>query len=189
MARRCSYRDEEGRCYRNGSGNPPLCRAHAIAVVAENEIGEEFPEWMQWGIEFIDRRVSQSNDPVVVNIRERLGSLLTDMAGGSVAERIASEAEARARSRYARQREAASGYAQSPPPPNPPHSPPPPPPEPESREDPRVVLGFAPDLKLTRAMVKERQRELAKYYHPDKNGNNAGMQRINEAVSRLLAEL
>ena len=54
-------------------------------------------------------------------------------------------------------------------PPRPRAAPPPAPP----KEDPRDVLGFAPGTKLTRAIVKERQRTLAKLWHPDHGGTDA----------------
>lgn len=63
---------------------------------------------------------------------------------------------------------------------------PPPPPAPE---DPRDVLGFSADISLTRAMVKERQRELAKLMHPDRGGSTKALQRLNAAAQILLAGL
>ncbi len=67
-------------------------------------------------------------------------------------------------------------------------SPPPPPPEP-TPENPRDVLGFGPGVKLTRAMVKERQRELAKLMHPDRGGSTKALQRLNGAATELLKGL
>lgn len=64
-----------------------------------------------------------------------------------------------------------------------------PPPKAEPEEDPRVVLGFAADARLTPAMVKERKRELAKLFHPDKHGSAAAMQRVNAAADLLLKNL
>jgi len=65
----------------------------------------------------------------------------------------------------------------------------PPPPAPAPKEDPRDVLGFGPDAKLTRAMVKERQRELAKLMHPDRGGSTKALQRLNAAAQALLQDL
>jgi curved DNA-binding protein CbpA len=57
--------------------------------------------------------------------------------------------------------------------------------EPDARE----VLGFAPGAKLTRELVKARQRELAKLWHPDRGGSTAATQRLNVAAKKLLDSL
>lgn len=67
-------------------------------------------------------------------------------------------------------------------------SPPRPPPE-VAKENPRDILGFGPEVKLTRAMVKERQRALAKLWHSDKGGSDKAMKRLNGAVQELLKGL
>jgi hypothetical protein len=68
-------------------------------------------------------------------------------------------------------------------------SPPRPPPPPAPVESPLDVLGFGPSVKLTRALVKERQRELAKLFHPDRQGSTKALQRINGAAQALLRDL
>jgi hypothetical protein len=57
------------------------------------------------------------------------------------------------------------------------------------KPDPRVVLGFPPSLALTRQIIKERQRQLSQFFHPDRGGNKKTMQRINTAADELLAAL
>lgn len=60
----------------------------------------------------------------------------------------------------------------------------------ESKEDPRLVLGFEKDQELTAADVKARKRALAMIYHPDKAGGSArAMKRVNDAADRLLNSL
>lgn len=54
------------------------------------------------------------------------------------------------------------------------------------REDPRVVMGFAPDLKLTPELVKKRRKELARLFHTDKGGSMEAMKRLNIAAEALL---
>jgi hypothetical protein len=57
-------------------------------------------------------------------------------------------------------------------------------------EDPRVVLGFEPGETLTAARVKERKRQLAALFHPDKAGGSiSAMKRVNEAADALLKSL
>lgn len=62
-------------------------------------------------------------------------------------------------------------------------------PAPEQKEDPRMVLGFAPDEILTVEAVKKRRKEFAKIMHSDKGGNDASMARINAAADELLKGL
>lgn len=58
------------------------------------------------------------------------------------------------------------------------------------REDPRVVLGFKPDEKITADQVRDRKRDLAKKHHPDLPGGSVEkMAKINAAADELLASL
>jgi len=56
-------------------------------------------------------------------------------------------------------------------------------------EDPREILGFEPGVRLTREMVKIRQRKMMTVLHPDAGGSSRAAQRVNEAAKRLLATL
>ena len=60
---------------------------------------------------------------------------------------------------------------------------------PPVQEDPRVILGFGPEQKLTIQIVKDRKRKLAEMYHPDKGGSPEAMQRVNVAADVLIAAL
>lgn len=53
----------------------------------------------------------------------------------------------------------------------------------------RKILGFGEREALTKEKIKQRQREFAKILHPDKGGNNEGMQRVNAAAADLLKNL
>jgi len=56
-------------------------------------------------------------------------------------------------------------------------------------EDPRSVLGIQSGMPLTAQLVKRHQRALAAIHHPDvQGGSKAAMQRINAAVTALLAQ-
>lgn len=63
------------------------------------------------------------------------------------------------------------------------------PPPPPVQDDPRVVLGFGPGVKLTKALVKERQRALASLMHSDVGGSDEAMKKINVAAKKLLESL
>lgn len=68
-------------------------------------------------------------------------------------------------------------------------APPPRPPEAPKHDNPRTVLGFRDDEKLTKKSVKDRQRALAELFHPDKGGSVEAMQRVNAAAQLLLKEI
>lgn len=57
----------------------------------------------------------------------------------------------------------------------------------------RVVMRFGPVEQLTAEGIKERRRELAREYHPDRAGGaaaaTAAMQQVNAAAERLLMEV
>lgn len=56
--------------------------------------------------------------------------------------------------------------------------------------DPRIVLGFGTDELLTAEKIHARRKELAKIFHPDKQGGNTdAMRRVNAAADALLARL
>jgi len=55
-----------------------------------------------------------------------------------------------------------------------------------AKEDPRVVLGFAPTMKLTSEIIKTRKKELARLWHPDHGGSEEAMKRLNTAADVLL---
>lgn len=60
-------------------------------------------------------------------------------------------------------------------------------PPPVKKEDPRQVLGFGPAEKLSRKVIKDRQRALARIFHPDTgSGSVEAMQRLNAAADALL---
>lgn len=85
------------------------------------------------------------------------------------------------------------GPIPTPPPGKPPHrthSRPKPPSDPEPKlDDPRTVLGFAPDTKLTEKIVRDRRKELARIFHSDAKGNDETMKKVNIAADALLKEI
>jgi hypothetical protein len=96
------------------------------------------------------------------------------------AERAAHAAQAR--------RARPVGSSGSPPPP--PRSPPPPPRPPDPGIRAREVLGFEPREQLSKERIEDRRRQLAKVFHPDRQGGStAQMQRVNQAADLLIAQL
>jgi len=159
MATRCAFKDEGRRCSRNGFGNPPLCRPHAIQVNLDGK-RVEFPEESPlFGLlDAADRMFSSSGNETVQQVRNIFGEFLAN----------------------------AANQGRIPPPPRA-QEPRRPDPPPSVAENPRVVLGFEPGEGLTAARVKGRQRDLALLFHPDKEGGSvAAMKRVNEAATELL---
>jgi len=166
MANRCAFKDGPRRCSRNGFGNPPLCRSHAIQVSLDGK-RVEFPEESPlFGLlDMADRMFSHSQNETVQQVRNIFGEFLAGAANQSNAHQV-------------------------PPPHQEYRAPRTPPPPPTAAEDPRVVLGFEPGEQLTEARVKARKRELAGLFHPDKQGGSIrAMKRVNEAADTLLKNL
>jgi len=168
-----------------------MCRSHAFEVLASNEGDGPVPDWVHFGIDMLDRQMSQSGDSLVSSIRERLGGFISDLANDSearenataYASRAAAEAQAKWQQRKQRQEEAKQGYAQAPPPPRqPPQSGP-------NKEDPRVILGFPVGSAPSKDEIKARQRDLAQFFHPDKGGSVEAMQKVNAAAAQLIGSL
>lgn len=162
MASRCAFKDGQRRCSRNGFGNPPLCRSHAIQVSLDGK-NVAFPEESPlFGLlDMADRMFSTSNNETVQQVRNIFGEFLAGTANSSNARQV--------------------------PPPREPRTPPPPA---SAAEDPRVVLMFEPGEQLTVERVKARKRELASLCHPDKQGGSIrAMKRVNEAADTLLKSL
>lgn len=157
---RCSYREGQRQCNRAGRGNPPLCRTHEM--ILDDLDGEGYDEF--------DELADRVGDAVNQGIDRLVSGLRSVFQSQNVPPRPPPPGARR--------------YGSRPPPP-----PPPPPREREPTEDPRTVLGFPPDLRLTAKLIKERQRTLAGIFHPDKGGDNRAMQRVNAAAAALLKTL
>ncbi len=172
---RCSFIEEDdSRCRYAGEGNPPLCAYHLDQLYEEE--GEAFDE---------DDPTTAVIGGVVSWLRGKRGNEVVsgfrDILGGYLEQQVAQQ--------YAKQ-PAPTGHA--PPPqyaPPPPYEPPPPEPASDG-PDPLEVLGFPPNAKLTKKMIKERQRALAGIYHPDIQGGSVeAMMRVNNAVDELLSRI
>ena len=158
---RCAYAEGRRRCKREGFGDPPLCHLHEVL----------------------------REDPPPMTLDDVLDDVFA--RAEDVARRMINKAK-RDFSQLAQNQPRQAPINGSPwsPPPRKAPRPPPPPPQPTVPEpDPRDVMGFSPDTKLTREMVKTRQRELAKLFHPDRGGSTAATQRLNVAAKRLLDSL
>lgn len=180
--KQCVYREGRRQCIKSGRGNPPLCRNHS-EIVAE-EMAEDLS-----AEDLIDELTGRAGD----FFQEMLGSLqgLFQQPQGqpgrparpnSAAEAAARAREAARRAAWSRAQAAARARGQQPPPP---------PKRDNTHElaEARAILNFAPDAHLTREQIKERQRKLAKLFHPDAGGSTAEMQRLNGAAKRLLDSL
>lgn len=169
------YKESGVRCRRNGTGNPPLCGPHLIAY-------EEM-------------------------LRDRDASEARGAAGfGDSISQVFSELLERGRIRKATLRRAVNDavasigatYRPQPFPPfvPRPHVPPPPHQDPRQVEAMRAVararqvLGFPHNQALTPEMVKDRKRDLAKKFHPDRmGGDTTKMSSVNHAADVLLGSL
>jgi hypothetical protein len=175
VRRRCSWITARGPCTRAGTGNPPVCDAHAEYEPDDDEFDDDISPI----VKAATARIME--DPIAQQVLGKVGSIL-DVFGsildGSYRWKPAAHA---------------MGGEPTPSVPPPPRRPPPrpaPPPPPDPTIAARKVLGFKPTAILTRASIKARQRELARKYHPDRvRGDGERMKLINASADILLASV
>lgn len=171
MPRRCAYLTRSGRpCIKVGIGNPPLCRVHRLKI--EGEVEDDFTDNILDRV--LDHPTAQGAFNRIAGSFDRIAQYIDVLSTGRIPRR---------------EREEEASSSQPPPRANGHARPVPPPPRP-SGENPYLVLGFTPGVKITAEMVKERRKELAKLFHPDKQaGSTEAMKRVNTAAETLLARL
>jgi hypothetical protein len=163
---RCIYIEGVRQCTRVGYGDPPLCRAHELVVEQE-----EYDE-----LDVIDDIAERINDGVE-RFADRIRSFFD--------QRQVPVPPMPIRPVGRRPQPPPNGRRPPPPPPRQPQKQPPP-----TQIEARQVLGFSPELKLTRELIKERKRALAVIFHPDKAGGSVeAMRRVNAAADSLLKGL
>lgn len=181
---RCAYREEARQCRRNGTGNPPLCQSHRVALEQAAQQSQSFGGAL--GAVFVK---FMNGKPITT---EDLGQVVSGWASTADASARAAPQHARpgAARAYddllARLRQQAQQARRPPPPP------------PRARKpDPRPILGFAAGQRVTVDEVQRRRRELARRYHPDRAGRDqrkaaelgGKLAQINDAADQLIAEL
>ena len=82
MTNRCAFKDGKRRCSRNGFGNPPLCRAHAVQIQMDGT-----PSWFNI-LEMADRAFSKSNNETVQQVRSIFGDYLAGTVNSSNARQV-----------------------------------------------------------------------------------------------------
>jgi hypothetical protein len=178
---------EGKRCRRNGFGNPPLCREHAVSSALDLEAGSPLVDMLGEG----DRWVSRQQDPLVATAAGVLAWAIMGIATGrgrppGVAPPGGFGFGDPFRRAAAGPRAPTGGQRR--PRPQPPRPSEPPPPDPIQRA--REVLNFGPEEPLTKDAINSRRRQLATVFHPDRQGGGtAAMQRINQAADLLLAKV
>lgn len=189
-APRCTYSEDNRRCVKDGEGNPPLCRAHQIAVAEilnrksrtpAQRISDLFSDFMS------GKRVSQDD---VMGVAQDLAQQWAGGMGGEYRPPI----DARGRTDHEQRTRQQTPWWQ--PQPGQGSRQPPPPSDPQREQEihaarlrARRILGFAANQPLTADDIKQRKRMLAKRNHPDQGGSTAKMAAINDAADVLLAEL
>lgn len=164
---KCCYREGPRRCSKDGTGNPPLCRAHAIAVAEATR--------PKTPAEFLTEAFSNILQGKPVNMDDTRGlidSVAAKWFGEYSAVQVGDPSQAGHTGRQAPR-------------------PPPPPPDPRVELRERVlaarrVMGFAAKEPLTEEGIKKRHRTLAKRHHPDLGGSPAKMAMINDATDVLV---
>jgi len=176
---RCSYREGTRPCRRLGSGNPPLCEDHILALKLPGRRSFSVSDLLDSAKDMLLGRVSVDTfkEVGIETARDWMASRLGDMDEDVPDQEMMQAMMDRIRhvERVAKNR--ANQIPAAPPPPR------------VQSINPRTVLGFPPEMPLTRELVKQRQRDLAHIYHPDKAGNVESMKMVNEATQKLLQSL
>lgn len=158
---KCTYKEAGRRCPFTGRGEPPLCRAHAIAV----------------------QEAARPKHP-----SEVLGSALRDFFAGRPVdiEATIGAAETIWNARNVGPLpHTAPGARQVP------HPPPDPSAEAKRLNlAARQIMGFAASEPLTEDIIRKRRAQLAKRFHPDRpGGSTEKMAQVNDAADVLMAAL
>jgi len=183
----CTYRERNTRCRRDGTGSPPLCAPHKLqaaedarrAEAEENRssIGSLFEDFL-YGRPINREKVVSAVNEFAWGIGGGYGALHEIFEEDDPYHEDTGEFEhqRRNRNRPPNQREYNA----------------PPPVDNEFLQQKlaiqraKVALGFAESEPVTLQQVKQRQRELARKFHPDMPGGSlAKMQAINAAVDLL----
>jgi hypothetical protein len=185
---RCTYKEGSRRCPMDGSGDPPLCAPHRVALAEASRpkpparvLLDSLSDWLQG---------NPINRDATLGAAEAFLSQWVAGIGGNYRPDIAgiSEDAAHRRAQSGTERPwnwniPHSGQRQQPPP----HDP-----DAElrrARAAARQVLGFAPGELLDGDRIKAHHRRLVKKHHPDHGGSTKKMAMINLARDVLMAEL
>jgi curved DNA-binding protein CbpA len=188
---RCVYKEQNVRCPRQGKGSPCLCDPHRVILESDTDYsgfdrlgkvlgkmfrGDRVPkrEARQAVVDGIGFLAGVANAYVQEQYvqRPRTGAAtppknFVDWAYEQLKQR---EREQEARRRGGGARDPAELQ--------------------RLRRAARVILGWAADQAITVELVNKRRRDLAKKFHPDRQGGSVEkMQEINAAADVLLAEL
>jgi len=185
-APRCTYSEDGRRCVKDGEGNPPLCRAHQIAVAEilnrksrspAQRVSDLVSDFLQ------GKRINQDE---VMGVVQEVAQQWSGMAGD-----FRPPIDGSGRTDHHQNQRADQNWWT-------------PRPGQGSRQAPSVdpqqeelrvarlrarrVLGFTTNQSISVDEVKHRQRTLAKKNHPDLGGSTQKMAAINAAADVLLAD-
>jgi hypothetical protein len=186
QTRRCSFVDGQGRrCRRIGFGDPPLCRSCAISIEAELEDSDPLAAVLDQIDRLFSRKAARASPEARAAV-DFLSDFISDV------DRRTQYQEQFVRWANGVRRGFAGGAPGRPPrsfvPPPPPPPPPPPEPQVDEREmQARLVLGFAPRMRLGEALIKARKRELALRYHPDRQCTPQAQAQAQRKMSEINA--
>jgi len=179
-APRCCYSENGQQCLRNGTGNPPLCRAHHLVLEdmytraqggPGGSVGQLFHDFFR-------------GNPIRPEVAAAALGEIFGFTGFPGQTPRPHGARAPGGPGVGRGGWIPGGAPRQPPRP--------PPIDPQVAERRRALamarqeLGFGPQEPLTPEMVGRRRKEMARRYHPDQGGSVERMARINQAADLLL---
>lgn len=185
---RCSFKDGKRRCPFDGTGKPPLCDAHRIAIAEAAKPRSPATLLSEFYNNFM------SGKPI--NVEATLGAVQEvfgqwqGMAAGYHPDVRGGEREGAAHARAGRGQQDASWWTPRPGQGSAPRQPGVDQQVLEARRRARQIMGFAEGEPLTPEVVKKRHRQLVGRWHPDRpGGSHKKMAAINDAADVLFASL
>lgn len=186
-SKRCTYKEGTRRCPYDGEGDPLLCKAHHMAIMAAARVKpparvllESLNDWLSGNPINREATIGAAEDFLSQWVGNLGGEYRPDMTGGGSEDSVHRRAQPGSRPWNW----------------NIPHrsSQRPEPPDPQrdlirARQAARQVMGFGPEEPLDETKIKARHRELVKKHHPDRGGSTRKMAIINAARDVLVEAL
>lgn len=189
---RCSYKEGARRCPYDGEGDPPLCKAHRLAIAEAAKprppahvLLDSLTDFLQGNP--INREATIGAAEAFLNqwVAGIGGNYRPDVSAGGSEDSVHRRAQSGAGRPWYWNIPHMGGPRQQP-------SPQAPDPQIElqkARAAARQVMGFGPREPLDEAKIKMRHRELVKRHHPDRGGSTKKMATINTARDVLIESL
>lgn len=189
-SKRCTYKEGGRRCAFDGTGDPPVCDPHRVALAEAARIKpparvllDTLGDWLSGKPINREATIGAAEDFLSQWVGNIGGDYRPDMRSGESEDSVHRRAQPGARPWNWNIPHAAGGQQRQQQQPDPQRD------LARARQAARQVMGFAPNEVLDEAKIKVRHRELVKANHPDRGGSTKRMAIINAARDVLVESL